>query len=97
MIVEFTQLPVSPEKIEAFEAGWAKAEAILTAQEGYISHRIGRVVEKPDVYALQVEWASLEAHVEGFAKSPQFSDFLAFFVPHLSGEASVIHFAPKAP
>lgn len=96
MIVEFTQLPVSTEKSDVFEAGWAKAEAILVAQPGYISHRIGRIVETPDVYVLEIAWASLEAHVDGFAKSPQFADFIAFFAPHLSGEASVIHFTPRA-
>lgn len=96
MIVEFTQLPVPAEKSEAFEAGWTKAAAILVTQPGYISHRVGRIVESPEVYVLEIEWTSLEAHVEGFAKSAQFQDFLACFVPLLSGEATVIHYAPSA-
>ena len=92
MIIELTQLPVPRAKAQQFLAGWKDAEPILLRQQGYISHRIGPMVENPEIYVLEIEWTTLEAHVEHFAKSPEFQDFLGKFVPYLEGDAKVFHF-----
>ncbi|MFC7052560.1 antibiotic biosynthesis monooxygenase family protein [Hansschlegelia quercus] len=94
MIVELTQFPVAPENRDAFEKGWLQAAAILVRQPGYLSHRIGSTVEQPDVFVLEIEWESLEAHTERFVNDPSFGEFLGCFAPYLSGEASVMHFRP---
>lgn len=92
MIVELTQLPVPRAKTQQFLAGWREAEAILRRQQGYISHRIGPMVENSEVYVLEIEWTTLESHVQHFAKSSDFGDFLGKIVPHIEGTAEVFHF-----
>lgn len=92
MIVELTNLKVDPRNAEDFERAWREAEPTLMRQPGYIKHRLGRYVEAPSAYVLEVEWDTLEAHTQHFANSPDFQPFLATFVSKLSGEADVTHF-----
>lgn len=94
MIVELTQLPVQTEHTAAFESGWQRAAEILVKQPGYVTHRIGKTIEEPDLYVLEIEWASLEAHTKEFTNDSSFADFLNCFVPYLSGDARIMHFTP---
>jgi heme-degrading monooxygenase HmoA len=42
---------------------------------GYLSHELQRCVERPSEYILLVRWATLEAHEQGFRRSPQYAEW----------------------
>ncbi len=77
MILEVATLDVKPGQTEAFERDFATASAFIASAAGYISHELQRCVEKSDRYILLVRWRTLEAHTEGFRKSPQYSNWKA--------------------
>jgi heme-degrading monooxygenase HmoA len=75
MILQVAILDVKPGQEAAFERDFAQASAFLSAAAGYVSHELQRCVEHQGRYVLLARWASLEAHTEGFRKSPQYSEW----------------------
>lgn len=57
---------------EAFEAAFAKAQAITTAISGYLGHELQRCLEVEDQYVLLVHWRRVEDHEQGFRRFPQY-------------------------
>lgn len=72
MVLEVAILDVRPGRSEAFEAAFFKAQQIISASPGYERHELRRCIEAPDRYLLLVWWDSLESHVEGFRRSPDY-------------------------
>ena len=77
MILEHAVLQVREGEEAAFEAAFGEAKAVIASATGFLSLRLERCVEHPGRYLLLVEWASLEAHVEGFRGSPAFAEWRA--------------------
>ncbi len=75
MILESAILDVSPQRTAEFEAAFARAESIISAASGYISHELLRCVERPGRYLLLVRWRALEDHTEGFRKSAPYLEW----------------------
>jgi heme-degrading monooxygenase HmoA len=74
-ILECALLDVKPGQSDAFEAAFAKAQAIISASPGYLSHELQRCVENPNRYLLLVRWRRLEDHTEGFRKSAPYQEW----------------------
>lgn len=72
MILEHALLPVVPGQEAAFEAAFAQARPLISAQPGFVSLRLVRSAETPSHYVLLVQWESVEAHTEGFRRSPEY-------------------------
>ncbi|MEB3052323.1 antibiotic biosynthesis monooxygenase [Mycolicibacter sp. MYC123] len=75
MIVEHGVLPIRPGSEAEFEAAFAQARPLIAAQPGFLGISMSRSVESPDLYLLLVQWESVEAHTEGFRKSPEFGQW----------------------
>lgn len=73
MIREHALLPVHPSQEPAFEAAFAEARPLIAAQPGFRSLSLSRSIESPSTYLLLVEWDSVEAHTEGFRRSPEYA------------------------
>ncbi|WP_325895010.1 antibiotic biosynthesis monooxygenase family protein [Grimontia sp. NTOU-MAR1] len=69
MILEVAILNVLPGQKAEFETAFAKAQTIISAQKGYISHEVRRCLEQENRYILLVNWETLEDHTEGFRQS----------------------------
>lgn len=65
-------LSVRPGAEPEFEAAFAQARPLISCQPGFVSLSLSRSIESPNLYLLLVEWESVEAHTEGFRKSPEF-------------------------
>jgi heme-degrading monooxygenase HmoA len=76
-VLEHAMLDVRPGQEQPFEAAFAKAQNIISASPGYLSHRLERCVEQPNRYVLLVEWESLEAHTVGFRGSAPYQEWKA--------------------
>jgi len=75
MILEVAILDVKPGQEAAFERDFAIASAFISRTAGYVSHELQRCLEKPGRYLLLARWRTLEAHTEGFRKSPQYLEW----------------------
>ena len=72
MILELAILDVRPGEVEAFERAFGEAQAIIASMPGYLSHELGRCLEKEGRYVLLVRWRALEDHTIGFRGSAEY-------------------------
>lgn len=75
MILELAVLDVMPGREAAFEQAFGEASHIIASINGYVSHQLQRCAEKQSRYLLLVNWASLEAHTEGFRGSSEYQEW----------------------
>ena len=93
MILEVAILDVKPNHEAAFERDFAIASTYISGISGYISHELQRCVEKKSRYILLARWKTLEAHTEGFRKSPQYSDWKKLLHHYYDPFPTVEHYA----
>ena len=74
-ILESAVLDVKPAQTREFEAAFARAQRIIAASPGYLSHELQRCVEKPNRYLLLVRWRTLEDHTVGFRQSAPYQEW----------------------
>jgi len=75
MILEVAILNVKPGRKAEFERDFATAGKYVSGIPGYVSHELQRCVESPHRYLLLAQWKTLEAHTEGFRKSPSYLEW----------------------
>ena len=92
MILEHAVLDVHEGQGAEFEASFVKAKPIISGSPGFRSLRLERCVEQPDRYLLLVEWDSVEAHEEGFRKSPAFEEWRELLHGFYPTRPTVQHF-----
>ena len=96
MILEFAQITIRLGGESQFEAVFPAAIKVLGSSKGYLSHDLRRSVEKPNRYALIVQWQTLEDHTVGFRGSPAFAEWRARIGPFLESPPVVEHFQAVA-
>jgi len=77
MILEHAVLPVRHGMEPEFEAAFAHAKPLISGQPGFRAISLHRSVETPNEYLLLVAWDSVEAHTEGFRRSPEYTRWKA--------------------
>jgi heme-degrading monooxygenase HmoA len=77
MILEVAILTVKPGQEREFEAAFEKAQEIIAAMTGYVSHQLQHCIEQPGRYLLLVNWTTLEDHTVGFRQSAQYQEWRA--------------------
>lgn len=75
MILEAAVLSVRAGQSEEFQLAFREAQRIIASVPGYLSHELGRCIERPDEFLLLVRWASLDAHEIGFRQSQQYQEW----------------------
>jgi heme-degrading monooxygenase HmoA len=94
VIIEHALLPVVPGREAEFESKFAEAKAIISAMPGFGSLRLSRCLERPNVYLLLVEWATLTDHTEGFRGSPDYQRWRSLLHQFYEPFPVVEHFSP---
>lgn len=69
MVLEVAILNVRPTQEADFEHAFCRAQRIISAMPGYVSHQLQRCLEHPSRYILLVNWETLEDHTVGFRQS----------------------------
>ncbi len=77
MVLEHVVLPVRAGLEREFEHAFATARPLIEAQPGFLGLRLSRSLETPQHYLLLVEWESVEAHEQGFRRSPEYERWKA--------------------
>lgn len=96
MIVEHALINVAPGKEDAFEKVFPTARAVMEKSPGCLSVRLFRSVEEPERFLLFVEWESVEAHMDGFRKSEDFTEWREIVSPYFAYLSDMEHFRPVA-
>ena len=96
MILESAALEVTPGQTQAFEAAFRRAQRILAASPGYLSHELQRCIERPNRYLLLVRWRTLEDHTEGFRQSEPYQEWKRLLHHFYDPFPTVEHYEPVA-
>jgi len=96
MVLEHALLAVRPGDEEKFEAALDEALGVIGGAEGCGTVKVLRGIESTSTYLLLVEWASVEAHNEGFRKSEAFLRWRDLVSPWWVELPVVEHFAAVA-
>src|SRR6476659_53836 len=94
MVVEYIRYTIPADRAAAFEDAYARAGAILTADDHCLGHEIARGVENPERYVVRIEWDSVEGHEQGFRKSAAFGEFFALVKPFFEAIEEMTHYSP---
>ncbi|OLT36493.1 antibiotic biosynthesis monooxygenase [Rhodococcus sp. CUA-806] len=94
MILEHALLHVAPSRSDEFETAFAEAKSIISSMPGFVSLRLSRGIERPDVYVLLVEWMTLEDHTEGFRQSNEYLQWKELLHHFYDPFPIVEHFSP---
>jgi len=95
MILEVAILNVIPEKTDEFEAGFERAQKIISSMKGYLGHQLQQNLEVPNRYILLVNWENLEDHIVGFRQSPEYQEWKKLLHHFYSPFPEVTHYALK--
>ena len=90
MITEIATFQAIPGKEEDFAQGILQGIAVIGRDPGCRAVSVQRCIEDPARFLLVVQWESLEAHTEGFRKSPHFAGYRS----HINGlflDSPVVH------
>ena len=94
MILEVALLDVIPGEEAAFEAAFARAQAIISSMKGYVSHELQRCVEHVNRYVLLVRWQTLEDHTIGFRQSTEYQEWRKLLHHFYDPFPTVLHYEP---
>jgi heme-degrading monooxygenase HmoA len=73
MILEVASIEVLPQNHNAFEVAVKKGVSdVLSKATGFLGFQMRKGIEQPDVYVLNIEWATLEDHTIGFRQGELF-------------------------
>jgi quinol monooxygenase YgiN len=81
VITEIAIFQAVPGKEDAFAQGIQQGIEVVKRDSGCRSIAVHRCIEDLTRFMLVVQWESLEAHTEGFRKSPLFAEYRS----HING------------
>ncbi|GAB5482419.1 antibiotic biosynthesis monooxygenase [Sphingorhabdus sp. EL138] len=92
MIIEQALLQVKPGQSDQFVSAMQKAKPLIAAQSGFQSIEVRPSVDRPNQFLLLVKWKSVEAHRNGFRKSPEYAQWRALLHDFYDPMPSVTYF-----
>jgi len=94
MVLEHAVLPIRPGQEAAFEAAMRTAQPLIAGMPGFGWISVSRGVEDPSRYLLLVAWESVEAHEQGFRRSPEYQRWQDLLHGFYHPFPTVEHFVP---
>ena len=93
MILELADLEIQPGRQAEFDAAIRRGVSeVIARAEGFLGWSVHKGIENPQRYVLQIRWRSLEDHMEGFRKSPEFARWREIVGPFFARAPQVEHF-----
>lgn len=93
MIVEYIRYKVDLDRAEPFVQAYQLASRALDQSEFCRAYELSECTENKRFFVLRILWDSLEAHLEGFRKSRDFSGFFAAVKPFVDDIEEMRHYA----
>jgi quinol monooxygenase YgiN len=99
MIVEYIRYKLSKHTTDSLEgtfgdleAAYRAASSSLDASPHCLGYELTRCVEEQDRYILRIEWDSVEGHLTGFRRAPEFASFLEAIKPYIGQIEEMQHY-----
>ncbi len=92
MVTEIAVFIAAAGKEDELGTGIIKGLEVIRQHPECISANVTRCIEQPERYMLNVNWTSLEAHTEGFRKSPLFPQWRSNINGLFTGTPEVFHY-----
>jgi quinol monooxygenase YgiN len=99
MIVEYIRYKLNERPSESgenavgsFEVAYRAAASSLDASPHCLGYELSCCVEEQGRYILRIEWDSVEGHLAGFRRAPEFAPFLAAIKPYISQIEEMQHY-----
>jgi quinol monooxygenase YgiN len=93
MIVEYVRYTIPAERQDAFVAAYRDAAAELRASSHCLRYELTQCVEEPSSFVVRIEWDSIEGHMQGFRKDPEFPPFFVKVKPFFADIQEMRHYA----
>jgi quinol monooxygenase YgiN len=96
MIVEYIRYKLATDALDdvaaKLEDAYAKAASSLDASAHCLGYELCRCVEERERYILRIEWDSMDGHLQGFRRGPEFAPFLEAIRPYISQIEEMQHY-----
>jgi quinol monooxygenase YgiN len=99
MIVEYIRYKLNRQATESdedtsarFEEAYRAAASSLDASPHCLGYELTRCVEERDRYILRIEWNSMEGHMTGFRRAPEFAPFFQAVKPYVGRIEEMRHY-----
>ena len=92
MIVEYIRYKIADDRRSDFEDAYRRADAALVASPNCLRYELSRCVEDPSYYILRIEWDSIDGHMQGFRRSPEFREFYKPVRPYVGNIEQMRHY-----
>lgn len=99
MLVEYIRYKLETHETESheetfgrFEEAYRVAAESLDTSQHCLGYELSRCVEEPDRYILRIEWDSIDGHLMGFRRAPEFEPFLEAVKPYIGDIEEMQHY-----
>lgn len=93
MILELADIRIHPGQNAAFEQAIEQGiSTVVSGAQGFVGYSVHRGIESSERYVLQIQWATLEDHTQGFRGGPLFPQWRAIVGPFFAAPPVVEHF-----
>ncbi|QJX47629.1 antibiotic biosynthesis monooxygenase [Hymenobacter taeanensis] len=93
MTVEYIRYRITAEQQPAFLEAIRSANQLLSAAPDCLNYQLGHCEEDPTLFIWRIEWTSVERHLSGFRKSPEFGKFFQLVKPFYQSIQEMNHYA----
>jgi quinol monooxygenase YgiN len=96
MVIEYVRYKIPAEQADEFVSAYATAADALHKSSHCLGFELSRCTEEPTSFILRIEWDSIDGHMEGFRKSPEFRTFFASVRPFVGNLEEMRHYERTA-
>jgi quinol monooxygenase YgiN len=96
MIDEYIRYRIDAGRSAAFLEAYTVAAEQLRASKNCLGYELSRCTEAPEHFILRIQWDSVEGHLQGFRKGPQFPSFLRAIQAYVNDIEEMRHYEPTA-
>ncbi|WP_408607334.1 group II truncated hemoglobin [Kitasatospora mediocidica] len=91
--VEYIRYLIPESDRDAFTAAYRQAAVPLASSPYCVDYELTESVDEPGAYILRIRWTSVQGHLEGFRRSPEFAAFFAAIKPYVEAIQEMRHYA----
>jgi quinol monooxygenase YgiN len=96
MVTEYIRYKIGDDRQAEFEDAYGRAQEALLASPNCLGYELSRCVEDATYYTLRIEWDSLEGHLQGFRRSPEFRAFFGHIRHYVDDIEEMRHYEPTS-
>ena len=93
MTIEYIRYRIAAEQQPAFIEAIRNANQLLANAPDCLGYQLSHCEEDTELFIWRIEWTSVERHLNGFRKSPEFGAFFQLVKPFYTSIQEMNHYA----